>query len=358
MYTSLRLQQFRSYVDFTTPLTHGVTIIVGPNGSGKTNLLEAVHALSVGSSFRASDRDLLRHGVDWFKVEGTWVDQKRSLTYRVRQDTTAEKQYDFDGAKKARLTHNYSVPTVLFEPDHLRLFRASPAGRREYLDNLLAKLHPDFTWLKHQYERVLQQRNAVLKKHLSQQQREDHLFAWDVRLAELAKQLVWRRVELVQAFNTRLSTVYSAIAQKTSTLTAQYLTTIDQNNYQAHFMQLLHTNIERDVERGFTSHGPHRDDFTVALAASPAATSASRGEMRSILLAFKIIELELLAERNDKTPILLLDDVFSELDATRCRALAQTANAYQTIVTATDKDNIARYFLDEYAIIETPVTQG
>ncbi|HEU5187998.1 MAG TPA: DNA replication and repair protein RecF, partial [Candidatus Saccharimonadales bacterium] len=324
MYTSLRLQRFRSYTDFTTPLTHGVTVIVGPNGSGKTNLLEAMYVLSMGGSFRAGDRDLLAHDQEWFKVDGVWVDQKRSFAYRVRGNGTAEKQFEFDGVKKARLTHNYSVPVVLFEPDHLRLLRASPSGRRDYLDSLLAKLYPDFTWLKHQFERVLQQRNAVLKRHLSRQQREDHLFVWDIRLAELAKRLVERRMELVGAFNTRLAVVYSAIAQKASALSVVYATAIDHENYQAQFLHLLHTSVERDVERGFTSHGPHRDDFVVTLANSPAASSASRGEMRSILLAFKIIELELLAECNDKTPILLLDDVFSELDASRCRALAQT----------------------------------
>lgn len=355
MYTTLHVKQFRSYVDFTTSISHGVTVIVGPNGSGKTNLLEAFYVLSNGSSFRAADRDLVQHGSDWFKVEGVWGEQKRSLAYQVRQDGKVEKQFDFDGAKKARLTHKYSVPVVLFEPDHLRLLRASPSGRRDYLDSLLAKLQPDFTWLRHQYERVLQQRNVILKRHLSVQQREDHLFAWDIRLAELAHQIVLRRKELLAQCNERLASVYSSIAQKPSRLSAQYVTGVPEDNYQASLLQLLHTNVDRDVERGFTTFGPHRDDFTVTLFEAPAATSASRGEMRSLLLALKIIELELLAAHSDKTPILLLDDVFSELDATRCRALAQTANAYQTVITTTDKDNIGRYFLNEYAVIETPI---
>lgn len=355
MYTSLHLKQFRSYVDFTTNISHGVTVIVGPNGSGKTNLLEAFYVLSNGGSFRAADRDLVRRDCNWFKIEGIWGEQKRSLAYQLRQDGKIEKQFDFDGAKKARLTHKYSVPVVLFEPDHLRLLRGSPSGRREYLDTLLAKLYPDFTWLSHQYERVLQQRNAILKRHFSAQQREDHLFAWDIRLAELAQQIVLRRQELLAQCNERLASVYSLIAQKPSRLGAQYVTSVPGDDYQASLLQLLHSNVERDVERGFTTFGPHRDDFMVTLGDAPVANSASRGEMRSLLLAFKIIELEVLAKHNDKTPMLLLDDVFSELDATRCRALAQVANAYQTIVTTTDKDNIGRYFLNEYAVIETPI---
>lgn len=353
MYTQLRLRQFRSYADFTTDLNHGVTIIVGPNGSGKTNILEALYVLSVGGSFRAADRDLVQHQGDWFTVEGTWSDQKRALAYQLREDGKVQKQFDIDGAKKLRLTSKHIVPVVLFEPDHLRLLRGSPSGRREYMDSFLAKLEPDFARHLRQYERVLQQRNAILKRPLSRQQREDQLFAWDIRLAELAQYIVMRRLRLIERLNERISDVYSNIAGQASTLAVHYATSVASDNYQAELLKQLNVNIQRDVERGFTTVGPHRDDFSVLLGGSPVASSASRGETRSLLLALKIIELQLLTTQ-EKTPLLLLDDVFSELDTARSHALAQTANAYQTVITTTDKDNIARY-LDDFATIKTSI---
>lgn len=349
---SLQLHHFRSYQDYVVEFAGGVNIIVGPNGSGKTNLLEALYVLSTGSSFRGADRDLLQHGQEWFRLEGLYGDQQRVLTYRQNDEST-EKQFTLDGAKKARLTHPQRVPVVLFEPDHLRLLRESPAKRREYLDALLTRLHPDFAWLKHQFERVLTQRNGLLKRRLPMAQLEDQLFAWDIKFAELAQQVVARRTQLIGQLQAQASDVYSAIARQPHTVTLAYQSSIGGSNYHASLLRQLSERLTRDVERGFTGVGPHRDDFSVLLDAAPAAIAASRGEMRSLLLALKIIELQLVADQLDTTPLLLLDDVFSELDAARRHALAELAKTYQTLITTTDADAIIEHFQDGYHIIVT-----
>ena len=162
-FNTLQLFHFRSYQEYGVQFSDGVNIIVGPNGSGKTNLLEALYVLSSGGSFRGQDRDLLRRGEEWFRIEGAYDQQQRIMTFRLQGDSV-EKQFTLDGAKKARLTHQQRVPVVLFEPDHLRLLRESPSKRRDYLDTLLVRLQPDYSWLKHQFERVLTQRNAILKR--------------------------------------------------------------------------------------------------------------------------------------------------------------------------------------------------
>lgn len=351
-YRSLILQHFRSYAEYSVEFGPGVNIVVGPNGSGKTNLLEALYVLSTGSSFRVADRDLVQHGEEWFRLEGVWGQQQRILTYRRRAEVI-EKQFVLDGAKKARLTHRYRVPVVLFDPDHLRLLSASPSGRRDYLDGLLAKLYPDFTWVRHQYERTLAQRNNVLKRRLSPHVLEDQLFAWDIKLAELAHQLVGRRLRLIESFADRLSEVYSKIAHKPSQVDITYQGTCPSSEYQAAMLRLLQATVWRDTERGFTSIGPHRDDFAIILNGASAPTTASRGEMRSLLLALKIIELELLTAQDNTAPLLLLDDVFSELDSSRRRALAELAKTYQTLITTTDADAIVQHFLQGYTVIAT-----
>lgn len=358
MFKLLSLRQFRSYDDQLVKLNDGVTIFVGPNGSGKTNLLEALYVLSTGSSFRAREAEMIKLDHDWFRLEGIWGKQRRTLVVR-RVDEKLEKQFNLDGVKRVRLTSEFKVPAVLFEPDHLFLLKASPALRRDYLDTALSKLQPDFTWLKHQFERVLAQRNAVLKKHLKRSQLEDQLFAWDVRFAELAWQLVERRQQLVNKFDMHLSSIYSKIAREAHVLNASYKNSVLAADYQAGLLQLLSANIDRDCDRGFTSVGPQRDDFTLDIDGQPAPSFASRGETRSIVLALKVAELRMLHQTLEQKPLLLLDDVFSELDPARCQALAEVAREYQTIITSANHDDVAgQYFFGASTVVKLPIQAG
>ncbi len=351
-YHSLRLQSFRSYVDYAVEFSPGVNIVVGPNGSGKTNLLEALFVLSTGSSFRGADRDLLQHSKEWFRLDGLWENQQRVMTYRVLNEKF-EKQFVLDGAKKARLVHSQRVPVVLFEPDHLRLLRASPTLRREYIDSLAAKLQPDFTWLKHQFDRALLQRNNILKRRLPPHARDDQLFVWDIKFAELAEQVVTRRQTLIAQLDAQLEQMYSQIAHKSSRAHIAYVSSSPLADYRAGLLKTLTDNVERDQQRGFTGAGPQRDDFWIELNDSPAATTASRGEMRSLLIALKMIELRLVEAQSSQSPLLLMDDVFSELDTSRRRALAELAKSHQTLITTTDADAIVEHFLNDYRVIST-----
>lgn len=337
-FASLALHNFRSYSRYALKLGDGVNIVVGPNGSGKTNLLEAIYVLATGSTFRGAERDLVASGSDWFRLEAEWDDQRRVLTYQLRPGQQADKQFNIDGTKKVRLTHTHRIPVVLFEPGHLRLLTDSPSTRRTYLDSLLIGLQPDFSWLKHQFERVLLQRNNLLKSRLSPAVLDDSLFVWDIKFAELASQLVQRRVELVAKISTRLGALYSEIAHKKSTVEMHYLPSVPLANYEAQTLNLLRHRRHDDVVRGFTTIGPQRDDFKLVLNGAPAESTASRGEIRTLLLALKIIEFELLADQSGHEPLLLLDDVFSELDSTRRKALANLTKKTQTIITTTDAD--------------------
>ncbi len=352
-FASLALHNFRSYSRFAVALSPGVNIVVGPNGSGKTNLLEALYVLSVGGTFRGSDKDMVAHGSDWFRLESIWEDQKRIVTYRLRPGQTAEKQFSIDESKKARLTHGQRIPLVLFEPDHLRLLKDSPGARRDYLDGLLTGLQSDYSWLKHQFERVLLQRNNLLKRHLSPSVLDDSLFAWDIKFAELAQTVVQRRLGLIGLFDERLSDIYSSIAGKKSSIQISYVSSVPQSDYQAQALKLLRIRRSQDEIRGFTTIGPQRDDFVLLLNGVPAEASASRGEMRSLLLAIKMVELELVDAQNSHSPILLLDDVFSELDSSRRSALAEVASGYQTIITTTDVDDTVGGLFSDYNRIST-----
>lgn len=353
-YSSVELHHFRSYAEHVTTFASGVNVIVGPNGSGKTNLLEALYVLSHGTSFRGADRDMVAHGNDWFRLHAVYDGLERTLTCKLESPSVIDKQFTLDGVKRVRLTHNQRMPVVLFEPEHLRLLRDSPSQRREYLDGLLVKLHPDYSWVKHQFERVLLQRNNILKRRLPADMRDDQLFAWDISFADLAEQIVRRRRELVAMIDVRISEVYSNIARASHKVQVRYeQKSVEGDDYRAALLTALQTTVQHDSDRGFTTVGPHRDELVVLLDGVPALAVASRGEMRSLLLALKIIELEFVAEQSDTTPLLLLDDVFSELDTSRRKALASLANQYQTLITTTDADAVTGHFLDGYHVIET-----
>lgn len=343
-YHSLTLQNFRNYDTHSVQLTSGVNIIVGPNGSGKTNLLEALYVISTGTSFRATDRDLVRHGSDWFRIEALYNDDERMLTYSL-VDIQSPKHFSLDGTKRVRLSHQQKVPVVLFEPDHLRLLSGSPASRREYLDSVLGRLQPDFARSRSQFERALLQRNNILK-HAQRRSAalDDQLFVWNIKLAELSTNIAERRLGLIDFMNQHIDELYSHIADVPSNVHLEYESDISLSDYKQAMLSQLETNLDQDISRGFTGVGPHRDDFSLHLNGARSSVTASRGEMRSLLLTLKMIELSLLQEQYNYPPLLLLDDVFSELDSVRRRTLAALAKPYQTIITTTDADVAKDYF--------------
>lgn len=342
-YSSLLVRQFRSYAQRELRLSSGVTVIVGPNGSGKTNLLEALYVVSQGTSFRTADKDLVRHGQSGFKLEAQYGDDERVVRYQLGQ--LPHKQFLLNGAIRQRLSYQQKIPVVLFEPDDLRLIGGSPQRRREYLDNLCARLWPEAAACRGRYERTLLQRNNVLRQAVNSPTPllDDQLFVWDIKLAEYAAALVELRYRVLDAWNKYLSETYGHIASSPSKVAVIYHSSVPLQNYKSNLLHLLNNHRQQDIVRGFTSCGPHRDDFELHLNDMPAASSASRGEVRTLVLALKKTELQLFEQEHHIAPLLLLDDVFSELDVQRRQSLVSLMQHYQTVITTTDADNIMEY---------------
>ena len=352
-YKSLTLQSFRSYDKYAVNLNPGVNVVVGPNGSGKTNLLEAMHVISTGASFRTSDRDLVKHGAAWFRLEAVYDDDTRVLTYSL-EDVQSPKHFNLDGVKRVRLNYQQKIPIVLFEPDHLRLLSGPPSARRDYLDGVLAGLQPDFARTKSQFDRALLQRNNILKRAEARSPAlDDQLFVWNIKLAELSENIAERRLGLLAFMNEHIDELYSHIADAPSEVHLEYESDLAVSHYKQSMLSTLESELPKDIARGFTGVGPHRDDFIVHLNRVRSDITASRGEMRSLLLTLKMIELNLLSEQHAHPPLLLLDDVFSELDAVRRRTLASLARPYQTIITTTDADIVKNYFEKGVLLITT-----
>jgi len=356
MYLShLSLVDFRSYPGAELTLDPGVTVVVGPNGQGKTNLVEAVGYLAGLASHRvAQDAPLIRLGADRAVVRGTVVREGRSTLVEV--EITAAK------ANRARV-NRAPVPRprdvlglvrcVLFAPEDLALVKGDPADRRRFLDDLLVARAPRFAGVRADYDRVLKQRNALLKS-ASAAMRARHgaagspdlrtLDAWDTHLARTGAELLAARLELVDTLRPLAAKSYDAVADGIakgearldyrSSLGPDVELSPDRDALAAALLEALGRIRRDEIDRGVSLVGPHRDDLLLGLGPMPAKGYASQGEAWSFALALRLASYDLLRGLGDD-PILLLDDVFAELDVGRRERLARLVGAAeQVLVTA------------------------
>lgn len=346
----LRLTNFRSYAQADFELHPSVTIVVGPNASGKTNLLEALYVLSTTRSFRTGDRELIFEGRDYFRIEAEAEGEELAIGFSV--EGGRRKQVTHGGVKRTLARHLGVMPAVLFEPTDLDLVAGPPEGRRRYLDLILSQTDPEYLVSLHRYRRVLQQRNKLLDGFDIESVR-GQIFAWDIKLAEAAAVLINQRAGLLKHFNQVLSERYGLIAGQELDLSVAYHPSVHGRQVAEKFLEVLAETLPRDLAAGFTTHGPHRDDFKVTYHGQPIEDVASRGEVRTTVLALKLAELAYLQDVTGRTPLLLLDDVFSELDSGRRARLVEQLKNYQTLITTTDADAVTRAVAQPHGIIET-----
>lgn len=348
MVNALRLQHFRSYTDARFEFSPSATIIVGPNASGKTNLLEAVLVVARGSSYRAKDTELVQHGQEWARIDADTDHGKR--TVKIIGEPP-QKMIEIDGRSFQRLNQNRTLPVVLFEPNHMLLLSGPPDLRRTFLDDLIEQTTTGFSEHRRHYKRVLSQRNTLLKKN--PKNLHEQLFVWNIRLSELGGKIVRERVRLIEQSNQQVSELYGSISGKPTNIVLTYATQFPEESYETALLQKLEQSTELDVLRGFTAYGPHRDDLQIEINSKPFQQNASRGETRTLVLTLKVLELQQIEQARDTKPLLLLDDVFSELDKNRRAALTVFVKDYQTIITTTDADAVAGSFATAATILKT-----
>ena len=329
---TLRVQNFRTHSDFILEIGEKSTLISGANGSGKTSLLEAIYFALQGTSFRSSDKEILRNdGSSWFRID--LKDSKDSLRTIIFNNAVqkSKKQFLVDGNKKARLSANLRIPVVLFEPDDLQLLSGSPTRRRNFLDYFLSQIFPSFQLALARYNKALKQRNNLLKRDNVSK---DELFPWNLMLAEYGAEIISKRQDFLELLNSKIEEVYFEISGVKDEIKIDYLGEKVSKN---EILAILSKNIERDKILGYTNFGPHKHDIQFIFNKKPAQNVASRGENRSLVLALKFIETDILADLTSKRPIVLLDDVFSELDDDRQKLLTKHFSKYQTIITSTNE---------------------
>lgn len=376
----LSLTDFRSYAQVDLPLQPGVTVLVGSNGIGKTNLMEAIGYLATLSSHRvSSDGPLLRFGTDRALV--------RARVVRGGQTTVLELEINASRANRGRINRSNPVrardllgicQTVLFAPEDLALVKGDPSNRRRFLDELLVSLIPRHSATRTDYDRVLKQRNALLKSARTGKFTAGHeatLDVWDQHMARAGAELLHARLDLVERLRPHLAKAYAQLTDGSKEAGAVYRSTLQNlmdddggaapgagsssavagsgvsgsagiedlrsltvEELTARYVQAFAASRRKELERGISLVGPHRDELELVLGEAPAKGYASHGETWSMCLSLRLASYYVMlddARTGGSAPILILDDVFAELDVHRRRKLAAiVSGADQVLVTA------------------------
>lgn len=324
----LTVTNIRSHAEKTIDLSADTTVLAGKNGIGKTSLLEAIYIALQGTSFKGTDMEVLRHDEPWYRIDLLLDDDTvRTVTFDPSR-TSGKKRFNIHEKTSYRLSSRDKYPVVLFEPEDLRLLHGSPSRRRLFIDRFIMQIDPTYSITLRKYERALKQRNSLLKRDVV---RKEDLFVWNMALSEYGSAIVDKRIYAIELLNKSLTKHYNTIAQTDDVITVHYSHTSIDNSMQK-FLNELEKSAERDQILGYTSIGPHRHDIVFQFNDRPALTVASRGEVRSIIISLKQIEIDLISQATGTFPITLLDDVFSDLDGDRQQQITKYKN--QTIISS------------------------
>jgi DNA replication and repair protein RecF len=330
---TLWLVDFRSYSAIEVDLSPGLTVLVGDNGEGKTNLLEALAWLATLSSFRGAPTEaLVRRGASFAVVRALAERDGRELLLEAQLQPTGRNRIlvNRQPLRRARDLLG-SLRVSVFTPDDLDIVKNGPGERRRFLDDGLVALHPRNDALRAEVDKVLRQRNALLRQSAGRldEAAAFTLDVWDAKLTQAGEALAAARAELVERLAPVLSSTYDGLAREPAHVVVAYDAAWRDRGLAA----ALTAARSDDLRRGVSTVGPHRDDMVLSIAGNPARTHASQGEQRTLALSLRLAVHHVVMAETGSPPILLLDDVFSELDTERSRALVANLPPGQTVLT-------------------------
>jgi len=350
---------FRSYERFSLRPDCRLTVLAGPNAAGKTNLIEAIQLLTAADSFRKpSWNETVRAGAERAVLSLEASGDGRKLEIRLEVTQNGRRKYSVNGKARRGAGHVAGIlPCVIFTPDDLRMVKDSAEKRRGALDSLGGQLSPTYARLKAEYEKILRQRNALLRDGIGPGQLLD---PWTERLISVGGALVGHRRRLFDRLASAMAAVYGQLAED-GALTATYVPSWERDGVAvqgtAEDVMRLHLSARAAAEqsRGSTISGPHRDEIVFRIGDAEARAFASQGQQRTVALAWKLAEVEVVSQIASQAPVLLLDDVMSELDERRRHALTSFVGASsQTVITTTNLGYFEGDLLERARVVALP----
>ena len=348
----LQMLNYRNYNVLDISLGPHVNVFMGDNAQGKTNILEGIYYCAFARSHRTSkDRELINWNSDNALLSVTVGRERldKRIDISILKDGKKAIQINKIKIKKiGELFGNFNV--VMFSPEDLKIIKDSPGVRRKFIDMELCQLNPKYYYNLVQYNKVLNERNSILR---NRNINKDILDVYDMQLVEFGYNIIIDRLEYIEKLNKYSAKIHSDITSGKERIEFKYVSTIkDLENIRENFYSLLEKNRVRDCERGITSVGPHRDDFNVLINDIDTKSYGSQGQQRTAVLTIKFSSLKIIKELTGEYPVLLLDDVLSELDFSRKRYVLSTIGDIQTIITCTGIEDLYEYLDDKSKVFK------
>ncbi|MDR0974547.1 MAG: DNA replication and repair protein RecF [Ruminococcus sp.] len=335
--TKLKAEGFRNLKNIDLSFSPGLNILYGDNGEGKTNLLELIWIMTGVKSFRgAKEREMYSFGGDRFEAEVEFEDKLRSQVLTASAFLKRPPDIKINGVPVRRFSKLFdSLRAVIFTPDDLKLASGEPSCRRAFTDLSIAQIRPAYGAVLARYNRILSQRNAALKDS-----RPVDTEMWDIQLSKIGSHLSLYRDVYIKMLQKAAGRIYSEISSDRETLEIRYRSNVykDESNFTAdYYLSRLASHASDDRRAGTTLVGIHRDDLLFTLDGKPVREYASQGQQRSVSLAVKLAAAKILTVEHEDPPIVLLDDVLSELDGKRRKYISENLSGFQTIITSCEE---------------------
>lgn len=349
----IQLKDFRNYSSLEAQFHKNVNIFLGQNAQGKTNLLESIYITSMGKSFRTvKDKEMIRFGEDFFRVKAAACGEE-DVTVEIAVNNDGKKGIKIDGVKANKMSDLLeNIYIVIFSPEDLRIVKDEPEKRRKFIDRELCQIKPSYYNNLNQYKKILMQRNAYLKEYKVD---ESILDVWDMQLASYGSRIITARNEFIKKINSISSKIHKDITNSKENLEVIYEPNIEVcEDIEGYFYHQLCKNRDNDIRRRTTTKGPHKDDLKLLSNDIDIRNFGSQGQQRTAALSLKLSEIKLIEEETGESPVLLLDDVLSELDRERQNYLISSLENTQVFITTTEISEEVEKGLGEikYFIIE------
>ena len=332
--TELELQNFRNYEKQKIEFNNNINIFYGDNAQGKTNIIESIFISAFGKSFRTSrEKELIKYNEDFLNINLKYKNSSREGYIKVQ--IADKKNVIVNGIKIKKLSDLLgNINVVLFTPDDINILKNGPAQRRRFLDMMIGQIRPNYVHNLNMYLKVLEQRNNYLKQLKSTNGNYDLLDIWDEKLAEYANKVCLYRLEFIKKITDKINEIHSKITENKEEIRVEYLTDCENKGK---LLSLIRERRTLDIIKGFTTKGAHRDDFNIYINDNLVNVYGSQGQHRTAVLSLKMCELQIIKEEINESPILLLDDFMSELDAKRRKNFLNNIGDTQVIITCTDE---------------------
>lgn len=336
----IELVNYRNYGTETIVFSNGLNIVYGKNAQGKTNLLESILFCCIGKSLRVNkDSQVIGFDKPFAKIKLTVVKKYEKTIIEIHFPREGKKTIKINGLpikKIGELMGEFNA--VYFSPDELKLIKEKPEDRRRFMDIHISQISKKYFYLLSRYDKILANRNKLLKSGQSQKTIEETLSIWNAQLAQAGSEIVFFRLQFVQKLIPLCEKVHSYLSGGKETIHIEYQgESGTQAEIEQKLLSSLSENFEKELRLGYTTVGPHRDDIKITVNGIDVRTYGSQGQQRTSALALKLAEIEIIFQEKNETPVLLLDDVLSELDASRRKKLLKFSEKTQTIITTVEE---------------------